>query len=44
MQLWHFTADAPRTPARVSPGDRVILTVGTWPMVRRVAESFLRPC
>ncbi len=32
MQIWHATPDAPRTPQRVSPGDRVSLTIGTWPV------------
>ena len=31
MQLWHMTADAPRTPGRVSAFDRVTVDVGTWP-------------
>ena len=32
MELWHLTADAPRTPRRVSPGDWVALDIGTWPI------------
>lgn len=32
MQLWHSTVDAPRTPNRVSAGEWVTLTVGTWPI------------
>lgn len=32
MNLWHLTPDAPRTPRRVSPGERVGLTLGTWPV------------
>ncbi|MBZ0291483.1 MAG: hypothetical protein K8L99_02850 [Anaerolineae bacterium] len=32
MQLWHLTADAPRHPHRVSPGERVRLVIGTWPV------------
>lgn len=32
MHLWHLTADAPRTPHRVRPGEPVTLTIGTWPI------------
>lgn len=32
MEIWHLTADAPRTPHRVSPGDRVTLDIGSWPI------------
>jgi alpha-amylase/alpha-mannosidase (GH57 family) len=32
VHLWHLTADAPRTPYRVSPGERVVLTIGSWPI------------
>lgn len=32
MKLWHLTQDAPRHPLRVSQGDEVVLTVGTWPI------------
>ena len=32
MLLWHLTGDAPRTPHRVSPGERVTLDIGTWPI------------
>lgn len=32
MKLWHLTPDAPRTPRRVSPGESVSLTLGTWPI------------
>jgi putative CocE/NonD family hydrolase len=32
LHIWHLTADAPRMPHRVSPGDRVTLTLGTWPI------------
>ena len=32
MTIWHLTADAPRTPWRVSPGERVELWIGTWPV------------
>lgn len=32
MQLWHLTPDAPRAPHRVSPGDRVTLDIGSWPI------------
>ena len=32
MELWHLTADAPRTPHRVSPGDWVALDIGSWPI------------
>ena len=31
MQLWHLTRDAPRTPHRVSPGEWVMLDIGSWP-------------
>lgn len=32
MQIWHLTPDAPRAPHRVSPGEPVRLTIGTWPI------------
>ena len=32
MHVWHLTADAPRTPSRPSPGDPVVLDIGTWPV------------
>ena len=32
MQIWHLTGDAPRTPARPSPGEIVALEIGTWPI------------
>lgn len=32
MQVWHLTADAPRTPLRVAPGESVRVEVGTWPI------------
>lgn len=32
MQLWHLTPDAPRSPDRVSPGEPVLLQLGTWPI------------
>jgi len=32
MQLWHLTSDAPRSPHRVGPGERVTLQIGTWPI------------
>lgn len=32
MELWHLTPDAPRTPRRASPGERVRLTIGTQPV------------
>jgi alpha-amylase/alpha-mannosidase (GH57 family) len=32
LHIWHLTADAPRTPHRVSPHDLVTLTLGTWPI------------
>ena len=32
MQLWHLTPDTPRSPYRVTPGARVMLQVGTWPI------------
>ncbi len=32
MEIWHLTPDAPRSPHRVSPGERVTLHIGTWPV------------
>jgi alpha-amylase/alpha-mannosidase (GH57 family) len=32
MEIWHDTVDAPRRPRRVSPGETVDVTVGTWPI------------
>jgi alpha-amylase/alpha-mannosidase (GH57 family) len=32
MNIWHLTDDAPRVPPRVSPGERVLLRVGSWPI------------
>ena len=32
MNIWHDTADAPRTPRRVSATQTVQLTIGTWPI------------
>lgn len=32
MNLWHLTPDATRLPRRVSPGEPVVLTIGTWPI------------
>ncbi len=32
MNIWHLTPDASRWPYRVSPGDQVNLTIGTWPI------------
>jgi len=32
MQVWHLTPDAPRSPHRVSPGERVTLHTGTLPI------------
>jgi hypothetical protein len=32
VNIWHLTPDAPRGPRRVSPGERVTITVGTWPI------------
>ena len=32
MNLWHLTTDTPRIPARIRPGVRVSLQVGTWPI------------
>ncbi|MHB1223044.1 MAG: hypothetical protein ACYC2G_03210 [Gemmatimonadaceae bacterium] len=32
MLIWHETPDAPRAPERVSAGEWVTLTVGTWPV------------
>ncbi len=32
MNIWHLTDDAPRDPYRVSPGEKVTLIIGTWPI------------
>lgn len=32
MEIWHRHPDTPRSPARVTPGDRVSLRIGTWPI------------
>ena len=32
MHLWHLSAETPRAPRRVAPGERVSLDVGTWPI------------
>lgn len=32
MEIWHRHPDTPRSPARVAPGDRVSLRIGTWPI------------
>ena len=32
MHLWHLTADTPRSPHRVSPGDWAVLDIGSWPI------------
>ena len=32
MQLWHLQPDTPRAPERVSAGEWVNLTIGTWPI------------
>lgn len=32
MYVWHLTSDAPRSPERVIPGERVLISVGTWPI------------
>jgi alpha-amylase/alpha-mannosidase (GH57 family) len=32
MRIWHLTADAPREPMRVAPGQPVTLVVGTAPV------------
>lgn len=32
MEIWHGTTDAPRCPARVPPGARISLAIGTWPV------------
>ncbi|MHB1225128.1 MAG: hypothetical protein ACYC2G_13965, partial [Gemmatimonadaceae bacterium] len=32
MRLWHETPDAPREPERVSAGQWVTLTIGSWPV------------
>ncbi len=32
MEIWHRHPDTPRSPARVTPGDRISLRIGTWPI------------
>lgn len=32
MNIWHLAHDTPRTPYRVSPGERVTVEIGTWPI------------
>ena len=32
MNLWHLTADAPRSPTTPHAGQRVCLHAGTWPI------------
>lgn len=32
MDIRHLTPDAPRSPHRVAPGERVRLFIGTWPI------------
>lgn len=32
MYVWHLTADAPRSPHRVSAGERTAIRVGSWPI------------
>jgi alpha-amylase/alpha-mannosidase (GH57 family) len=32
MLIWHLTADAPREPSRVTPGERVQVRIGTFPI------------
>lgn len=32
MEIWHRHPDTPRSPARVAPGDRLSLRIGTWPI------------
>ena len=32
MHIWHLTPDAPRSPGRVSAGEQIRLTIGTWPI------------
>lgn len=32
MNLWHLTPDAPRRPLRISPGEPVVLRIGSWPI------------
>ncbi len=32
MKIWHGTMDAPASARRVSPGERVGLAIGTWPI------------
>ena len=41
MQLWHLTADAPRTPYQVTPQVRVMLQFGTWPIERDQAVDVM---
>lgn len=32
MHVWHLIPDTPHLPRKVSPGERVVLHVGTWPI------------
>jgi hypothetical protein len=32
MHIWHGTNDAQRLPVRVSAGERIRLSIGTWPV------------
>ncbi len=32
MVIWHNTDDAPRTPADVFPGDKVVIWIGSYPI------------
>lgn len=47
MHIWHLTQDTPRLPHRVSPGERVTLHIGTWPIepgqTVKVAYSVAQP-
>lgn len=32
MVIWHNTEDAPRTPGEVSPNDKVVIWIGSYPI------------
>lgn len=32
MVIWHNTEDAPRTPVEVSPNDKVVIWIGSYPI------------
>jgi hypothetical protein len=32
MHVWHFAPEAQRVPLRVSPGEKAVLWIGTWPI------------